>query len=237
MIREKLTRAWERYEAWFENKKGNFQDSLEDGQERLQEYSAADRDESEIQPLVENAEGESINPTNLFQILDDETVPYDLLDDGEQPHYFLMGSSIDVEGDGASGESITGWDRDRRIGSAYTVLTEQRILIIANHVRGYDQHIVPYDSIATVNLNTGMVSTRLSIQTRGGTYHLSVTSSDDDEVKDAVEWLLARRRQGDESDSTDESLDHLAKLKELHEDGVLTDEEFEEKKSSILSDV
>jgi hypothetical protein len=237
MIREKLTVAWRRYEVWFENKKQGLLNRLEERQDRLQEYSAADRDESEVRPLVENAQGESIQPVNLFQKLDDETVPYDLLDEGEQPHYFLGGTSLDVEGNGAGGESITGWDRDRRIGSAYTLLTEQRVLIVANHLRGYDHHTVPYDSISSVNLNTGLTSTRLSLQTRSATYHLSVTASDEDEVKDAVEWLRARRRQGNESASNNDPIDRLEKLKELHEDDVLTDEEFEEKKSSILSDV
>ena len=204
---------------------------------RLEEIGRADRDEDEILPVIEQARGESVKPNNLLNTLDANTVPIDLLDEGEQPHYFLKGSSVDVEGDGAGGESITGWDRDRRIGGAFTVLTEQRVLVIANHLRGYDEHTIPYDSITAVNLNSGIASKRLTLQTRGATYHLSVTSSDDDEVQDAVKWLRGKRRHGDESNSTDDSLDRLEKLKSLYDDGVLNEKEYEEKKAELLDDI
>ncbi|MFB6186841.1 MAG: SHOCT domain-containing protein, partial [Halobacteriaceae archaeon] len=139
--------------------------------------------------------------------------------------------------DGAGSESITGWDRDRRIGGAFTVITEQRVLIIANHLRGYDEHTIPYDSITAINLNSGIFSKRLTLQTRGATYHLSVTNSDDDEVQDAVEWLRERRRQGDSHDSTDDPLDRLEKLKNLYDNGAITEDEFEEKKASLLDEI
>lgn len=226
---------------WDEDRRDRWQNKIEETEDRMQgkleEMSAADRDEAEIRPIVEKAQGDSIRPNNLFNQLDDDTVPSDLLDDGEQPHYFLKGSSIDVEGDGAGGESITGWDRDRRIGSAFTVITEQRVLVIANHFRGYDEHTIPYDSITAVNLNTGMVSTRLSLQTRGSTYHLSVSTSDDEEIQDAVEYLRDRRRQDDDSVSTGDSLDRLEKLNSLYVDGAITEEEFEEKKAELLDDI
>ncbi|WP_277543240.1 PH domain-containing protein [Haloarcula laminariae] len=206
--------------------------------DKFEEIGKADRDEGEIRTAVEQAKGDSVRPNNLFKTLDgDETVPIDLLDDGEQPHYFLRGSSVDVEGDGAGGESITGWDRDRRIGGAFTLITEQRVLVIANHFRGYDEHTIPYDSINTVNLNNGLLSTRLSLQTRGATYHLSVSNSDDDEAQDSVNYLRENRQQKNEPDSTEDPLDQLEKLQSLYQDGVLTQDEFEEKKASLLDEV
>lgn len=204
---------------------------------RFEEIGKAERDEAEVEPIIEKSKGDSIRPNNLLKALDSETVPFDLLDDEEQPHYFLRGSSVDIEGDGAGGESITGWDRDRRIGGAFTILTEQRILIIANHPRGYDEHTLPYDSVTSINLNKGIFSKRLSLQTRGATYHLSVTNSDDDEVQEAVEYLRQRRRQGDEPDSTEDSLDSLEKLKSLYDDGAITEEEFKEKKAELLDNI
>ncbi|TKX74674.1 hypothetical protein EXE46_08030 [Halorubrum sp. GN11_10-6_MGM] len=243
MIRDKLADAKKRLDEWDEKRRERWQNKVEETgdrwKERLEEKAAVDRDISQVESIIEQAQGESIRPNNLFRMLNnDETVPYDLLDENEQPHYFLRGSSIDVEGDGAGGESITGWDRDRRIGSAFTVLTEQRVLVIADHFRGYDQHTIPYGSITSINLNTGLVSTRLTLQTRGATYHLSVTTSDDDEVEQAVEYLRERRREEDKPGvDSDDPLDRLEKLKSLHNDGVLTDEEFEDKKAELLDDI
>lgn len=241
MIRDKLSEVKKRIDEWDEERRERWQNGIENKSDqfrsRLEEFSAVDRDGSEIQPIIEQARGESIRPNNLFNELDKGTVPSDLLDEGEQPHYFLKGSSIDVEGNGADGESITGWDRDRRIGSAFTVITDQRVLIIANHLRGYDEHTVPFDSISAINLNSGMISKRLSLQTRGATYHLSVSASDDDEIQAAVEWLRERRREGSKDNLTDDPLDRLEKLKNLYDSGAITEDEFEEKKASLLDDI
>lgn len=203
--------------------------------------SRVDFDEEEVQLLLDSASGESVERDALLRLLDGSTAPINLLDDGEQPHHFLNGSTIDVEGQGSGTESIIGWDRDRRIGAVYTVITDQRILVIANHARGYDEHTIPYDSVTNVSLNSGFTSTRLSIQTKSATYHCSVSKSKrkfgGEEIESAVEYLRKRRQQGQQSDSTSDPLDRLEKLKSLYDDGVLSEEEFEVKKESLLDEI
>lgn len=210
---------------------------------RLEELGTSERDQAEIEPVIERAKGESVRSNDLLKIMSGGgTVPFDLIDEGEQPHYLLKGTTIDVEGHGAGSESIIGWDRDRRIGNSYTVITEDRVLIIASHLRGFDEHTIPYDSITNVNLNSGLTSTRLSIQTKSATYHLSVTQTKQkqgvNEIQDAVKYIRDRRNRENNSNTTsDDPLDRIEKLKSLHEDGVLSDEEFEEKKESLLDEV
>lgn len=231
MIRDKLGNIKERLDQVDEKRRNRWQ-------------RRAGVDDDELQAVITNAVGDSVNRESLIFPLGttDSKVPFNLLDEGEQPHYFLKGSTIDVEGQGTGSESIIGWDRDRRIGGAYTVITDDRILIIANHARGYDEHTVPYDTITNVNLNSGLTSTRLSIQTKSATYHCSVSKSkrefSKNEVTNAVEYLRERRNRVNESGTTsDDPLDRIEKLKSLHEDGVLSDEEFEEKKESLLDEV
>lgn len=231
MIRDKLGNIKERLDQIDEKRRDRWQ-------------RRAGVDDDDLQAVIINAAGDSVNRESLIFPIGstDSVVSFNLLDDGEQPHYFLKGSTIDVEGQGAGSESIIGWDRDRRIGGSYTVITENRVLIIANHARGYDEHTIPYDTITNVNLNSGLTSTRLSIQTKSATYHCSVSKSKrkfgKGEVTDAVEYLRERRNRVNEPDTTsDDPLDRIEKLKSLHEDGVLTDEEFEEKKESLLDEV
>jgi len=196
MIREKLSSIKERldkFDEQFEEKK------VESWRK------AADVNEDKMKSVIAAASGDSVSFEALIFPLAhiDNTVSFELLDDGEQPHYFLKGSTIDVEGQGSGTESIVGWDRDRRIGGAYTVLTEERVLIIANHARGYDEHTIPYDAITTTNQNNGFASTRLSIQTKSATYHCGVSKTESkygkDEVEDAIDYLRQRREQGAES--------------------------------------
>ncbi|MFA1612162.1 SHOCT domain-containing protein [Halobellus rubicundus] len=219
-IKEKFDEADRRTEEWIESK--------------------LDFDEERLQTLVESAQGESVTRDAFLIVLDGFVAPINLLDDEEQPHYFLNGSTVDVEGQGAGSESIVGWDRDRRIGGAYTILTSQRILVIANHARGYDEHTIPYDIVTAVNLNRGMVGIRLSIQTKSATYHCSATKTKNkygsEEVESAVDYLRKKRQQTTEEDS-DDALDQITRLKSLYDDGAITEEEFQEKKQSLLDDI
>jgi len=222
-------------------------DSITDQIDRLEQKrlnwveGRVDFDEERVQAIIENAQGESVYRERLLQLMDASTAPINLLDQGEQPHYILNGSTIDVEGQGAGTENILGWDRDRRIGGIYTVVTEDRVLVIANHARGYDEHSIPFDAITTVNLNTGFTSTRLSIQTRSATYHCGVSKTKRkysiEEVNDAVEYLRRKREQNPKGSASDDSLDRLQKLKSLLDDGAITEDEFNEKKSKILDEI
>jgi len=221
----------------------SIKDQVDELDQRRQDWveSQIDFDEERVQLVIDNAAGNSVNRDTLLIPVGAGIAPINLLDEGEQPHYFLNGSTVDVEGQGSGGESIVGWDRDRRIGSAYTVITEQRVLIIANHARGYDEHTVPYDSITAVNLNSGIASTRLSIQTKSATYHCSVSKSKrkygSSEVDSAAKFLRKYRQQNHQDDSTDDPLDRLEKLKDLYDNGAITEDEFEEKKSSLLDEI
>lgn len=234
MIRDKLSSLKNRLDALDEQ----FEEKKVDTWRK-----AADVDEEKMKSVIAGASGDSVSfEALIFPIAHvDNTVSFELLDDDEQPHYFLKGSTIDVEGQGSGTESIVGWDRDRRIGGAYTVLTEDRVLIIANHARGYDEHTIPYDTITTTNLNNGFATTRLSIQTKSATYHCGVSKTEKkygkDEVKDAVKYLRQRREQGAEPTMEGEPLDKLEQLKSLYDDGTITEEEFEEQKAALLDDL
>lgn len=207
----------------------------------------ADFEEERLQSLVDNASGDSVSPTALLYSIENmgNATPYNLLNEDEQPHYFLNGTTIDVEGQGAGGENIIGWDRDRRNGAIFTVFTEERILIIANHVRGYDEHTIPYDTVTNTNLNTGLgAKTRLAIQTKSATYHCDLLTTrkkhGKEEIEEAIEYLRERRQQSTESTpviTESEPLDQLEQLKSLYDDGAITEEEFEEKKAALLDDL
>lgn len=229
MIRGKLSKIKERI--------GDFDDAQ---REKRRKEAGVDKEALEL--VIENAEGNSINRESLLRYLAINTVPFNLLDEDEQPHYLLHGSTIDVEGQGAGTESIIGWDRDRRLGAVYTIITDKRVLVVANHVRGYDEHTIPYDAITTVNLNSGLTSTRLSIQTTSATYHCSVSNTSreygQEEEEQAVKYLRNRRQRENQTDSNSkEPLEEIEKLKSLYDDGVLTEEEFEEKKKSLLDGI
>lgn len=162
----------------------------------------------------------------------------DLLDEDEVVHYMWRGGTIDVEGSSA-GESIFGNDRDRKSSfkGIFTAVTDQRIVISIPQFLGDDERHVPYRSVTSVDLDTGLINRRVSIQTKGQTYHVQAQGPSKDELRDAMKFIRERAEEAhrpQQAANDPDPTEQLKNLKELHEEGVLTDEEFERKKQSLL---
>lgn len=165
-----------------------------------------------------------------------------ILDENETIHYLTRGSTVDVEGSSA-GHSLFGDDRSRKTGTRGYVraaITDKRVAIKVPQWLGSDERSVPYDSITSVDLDTGLVNKRLTLQTAGQTYHIEVHEPGKDECREAVRFIRGKISEANQPQViTQESSDpdpteQLKNLKELHDEGVLTDKEFEEKKRSLL---
>ena len=139
---------------------------------RLDRMAMADRDTSEVREQVDGSLGDSVSPEFLLRDLDGSGLtPYDLLEGGERVHYILRGNS--------SGS----W------GTNLTLVTDQRILIISDHMTGYEGTSVDYDSVRSVMTNKGMFSKRLTFYTDSTAFHLSASNSDMGEVRLAAQYI------------------------------------------------
>lgn len=165
------------------------------------------------------------------------------LEDGESVHYMTAGSTIDAEGDGA-GQSLFGDDRSRKSGTTgfvRTAFTDDRVVIKIPQVTGNDRRIVPYNNITSVDVDTGLVKKRISLQTKGHTYHIEVDKPGKDECREICSFVREKMREQQESTqqgtSEPDPTEQLARLKDLHDSGALSDEEFEEKKQALLDKI
>jgi hypothetical protein len=163
----------------------------------------------------------------------------DVLDDDEQVHYLTSGSTVDVEGSSA-GESLFGDDRSRKSGTkgwVRTGITDKRVVVKVPQWLGDDERSIPYQNITSVDLDTGLAFKRLTLQTPGQTYHIEATEPDKDEIREAMKFIRNKMTESTEekvvvqSNDEPDPTEQLQNLKELYNDGVLTDEEFEEKSS------
>lgn len=165
-----------------------------------------------------------------------------VLDDDETVHYLTRGSTVDVEGSSA-GTSLFGDDRSRKSGTKGYVraaITDKRVAVKIPQWLGSDERSIPYDSITSVDLDTGLVNKRISLQTPGQTYHIEVHEPGKDECRDAVRFIRekiseTKQQQVVTQESSDpDPTEQLKNIKQLHDEGVLTEKEFEEKKQSLL---
>lgn len=167
-----------------------------------------------------------------------------ILDSGELVHFMTRGSTVDVEGSSA-GYSLFGDDRSRKSGTrgwVRAVMTDKRVAIKIPQWLGSDERSIPYDSITSVDLDTGLVNKRISLQTPGQTYHIEVHDPGKEECREAVAFIRkktseSKQPQVIQQESEPDPTEQLKNLKQLHDDGVLTTEEFESKKQSLIDEI
>jgi len=175
------------------------------------------------------------------------------IDSDELPHYILTnmskGLSINEHGDENAYKSYGGY-------GSFAAITNKRILIVVPCESRDRSWSINYSSIKNVNVNEGYTKNKLSIINGKTEYGFYFSPSDlaSDELIDLKEHINKNLEQGitnnrDEnerrkSSSTSELMHNtidesnfaseIKKLRELKQSGVLSEEEFENKKSDIL---
>ncbi|TKX60823.1 hypothetical protein EXE48_10350 [Halorubrum sp. ASP1] len=190
------------------------------------------------QPDGDEPSGKYVTPERLKKVAD-------ILDNDEVVHFLTRGSTVDVEGSGAGG-SLFGDDRSRKSGtSGYVraVVTDRRVAVKVPQFLGNDERSVPYSNITSVDMDTGLVNKRLTLQTPGQTYHIEAHEPGKDELREITRFIRGKISEANQpttvqADSSEpDPLEQLEKLKKLHEQGVVDDEEFSEKKSNLLDKI
>lgn len=168
----------------------------------------------------------------------------DVLDDGERVLYLTRGSTVDVEGSSA-GSSLFGDDRSRKSGTRGWVraaFTDDRVVIKVPQVLGSDERVVPYHNIVSADLDTGLVNKRVSLHTAGPTYHIEVHDPGKDECRDIITFVReqAEAAQGGGATAdveTESPAERLREIESLHDDGLLSEEEYEEKREQLIGEL
>ena len=190
--------------------------------------------------LADSQKGEYVTEERVEEVRD-------ILDPDEKVHYITNGGTIDVEGSGA-GSSVFGNDRGRKssLGNLRAVITNRRVAVKIPQMTGDDERSVPYDSITSVDLDTGIANKRLTLQTAGQTYHIQVTEPKKEEVQEITRFIREKRKEANQQEvvvqqsddsSEPDPLEQIEKLKELKEAGAISEDEFEEKKQDLLDKI
>ena len=207
-----------------------------------------DRRESVVESLVNQAEGPGVTADRLM--IDDGVVLHSL-DEGEVPHCFVKGAGwrgIEVEtGDeiertGQKGAGMMQTFNNKLTVPNLTIATDRRLLALHPLRSGTDEYTIPYESIDNVSIDRGWTKRRIQVTTRSRTYYFEVKGSEHDKISPTVDYIRQRRREavsGSEtvSGKTDSPMEKLERLSDLHEQGAISDSEFEEKKKELLDQI
>jgi hypothetical protein len=161
----------------------------------------------------------------------------ELLDPGESVHFLATdaGGQLKIDGEPQNIINLT------------TVVTDRRVLFKHGKMIGSKQTSIDYKDISSVEVSFGVVQKRLNIETDSKVFGIGVGQLDKDEVQDMAKFVREKAREtslpeierSNEKSPTDEedALDKLERLGELHDNGVITEEEFQEKKQSLLDQI
>ncbi|QLH85109.1 PH domain-containing protein [Halosimplex pelagicum] len=159
------------------------------------------------------------------------------LEPGEKVHFFATdsGGQLKIDGEQQSVLNLT------------TAVTDRRVLFKHGKMIGSKQTSIDYKDISSVEVSFGMVQKRLNLETDSKVFGLGVGQIDKDEVQDMAKFVREKCRKtgktrnedsdGNSSPDEEDALDKLERLGDLRDRGVVTEEEFEEKKQSLLDQI
>ncbi len=187
-----------------------------------------------------------------------DAAPIERLRDHEQPQATLFN---DMKGVGIDSKRNT--VAPDGSGKSVFVVTGERLLALVGQRDDDWERSVPLEDVTAVDYSTGIMKHRIVVEA-DTTYHLWVDASYDESTLEAVVNLLSAGGEdgavadadgadsaatsyavgdgeGDpvegDSSSTEDPLETLERLKELHDAGVVSDAEFEEKKAELLDQI
>lgn len=170
---------------------------------------------------------QEIEPELLLNGMGATRCPIEVIDESEGIQYLLKSVDVDVDGDDAGSVG-------------YTLVTDERIVIAAGKILSGGvgtQHSISYDNVSDISLGQGLFMEVIEVRTPGHEYEITgVDQPIAESIYNYVRKQTQPKQQSSEKDSGD-ALDKLERLANLRDEGALTEEEFQHKKSELLDDM
>lgn len=174
-----------------------------------------------------------------FNTIPNKSEIFEYLDDSEELVSVTKGKELEI---------IQGEETESQFAgkAVYAAITDRRVMIIVGQVlTGDDVRNISYGSIDGVDIDNNFIVDYLRIYSGGRTYKINIYDINQaEEIVDYIrnkiegpqEVVTQSEIQNEETDTETDSTKKLRELKSLHEEGILTDEEFESKKEELLDD-
>jgi len=115
--------------------------------------------------------------------------------------------------------------------------TNKRLVFFAKKITGFDLEIFPYSNISSIEMSKGIMGYRMSFFASGNKVRMKwIKEVDKGDVQRFVEYVKGNigKKASDKNLSLDLT-DQIKKIAELREQGILSENEFQSKKTELLS--
>jgi hypothetical protein len=166
------------------------------------------------------------DPNELRQIAPVESVLAAVKED-EKIRFLISGTDFDID-DNDQGSQVK------------LIVTDKRLIILSSSMTlANNKYTISYNEIIGVG-KSKRLTTQIRIQASGGQeYKISASQTPGDVAKKCTDFIRKKYESAGEEESSGEKspLDKLEQLGELNENGVISDDEFERKKSELMDQV
>ncbi len=145
----------------------------------------------------------------------------------------------------AEGETIldvtTGMGKVRRMGNdtkrnGALIVTDRRVIFFTKKLGGYEMNDHVYGMLTSVDYKKGLATGNINLSASGDHSHISfVPKQDIERVAQCIRSQMGAVKAHPTQHTADAIPEQIKKLATLHEQGVLTDDEFASKKAELLS--
>lgn len=118
------------------------------------------------------------------------------------------------------------------------VATNSRMVFFAKKLMGYDLETFPFENISSFEKSKGMMGHSISFFASGNKASMKwINKGDIDQFTDYVNSMIGKKETENITADSNASVDipaQIKKLSDLKDQGILTDEEFNQKKQELL---
>lgn len=119
------------------------------------------------------------------------------------------------------------------------IATDRRMVFYGKKMFGYDLEVFPYSNISSIEMSKGMMGHSIGFFASGNKIEMKwINSGDVSEFTQIVKSKIGKKSEPAQTTSQNNSVDladQIRKLADLRDQGILTEEEFQAKKSQLLS--
>jgi len=126
------------------------------------------------------------------------------------------------------------------MGGLLVLLTDSRILMLIPSGWGgknIETMEIPFKTVTSVGVTRMSGSSYADVNTPDGHVLLSLYGLEPQEVVTRIQWLIDQMSEASTATPTADPLDRLKKLSELRDQGVVSEEEYQEKRRVLLDEV
>lgn len=161
----------------------------------------------------------------------------DVLRPDEKVHYITkLNGAVTGEGETSPWKATGDEDVSLR-GYERAVFTNNRVVIKIPKWIGAKERTIPYDGISSIDSESGLIYSKITIRTHSDVYKFSILKPGKDEIREIVSFVqneIAGPSSGPNTSSEIDPVEQIEKLNELYEKDVISEEEFSEKKQELM---